>query len=33
LPNEIHQEYGEVTDDEGCYEDNRRRSKKVKKKH
>jgi hypothetical protein len=31
LPNEIHQEYGEVTDDEGCYEDNRRRSKKVKK--
>ena len=26
---EIHQDYGEITDDEDCYEDNKRRSKKV----
>jgi uncharacterized protein with ATP-grasp and redox domains len=31
--NEINQEYGEVTDDEDCYEDNKRRSKKVKNKY
>lgn len=27
--NEIDKEYGEITDDEDCYEDNKRRSKKV----
>lgn len=26
---EMHQDYGEITDDEDCYEDNKRRSKKV----
>ena len=29
MSNEINREYGEITDDDDCYEDHKRRSKKV----